>query len=85
MHRRLTPRSLSRAQWFSDLLAALTDAERLLALLDADGGFPSETDRLRRRIQLVRSELALLNRVAEGEGRVVGAHWPEPAVRAAEA
>ncbi len=85
MHRHLTPRSLGRAQWLSDLLAALTDAERLLVLLVADGSFPGETDKLRRRIQLVRSELELLNRVAHGEGRVVGGSWPEPPIRAAEA
>ena len=86
MQRRITPWSLGRAQWFSDLLVALNEAERLLALLDADGGFPDETTKLRERIQLVSSELELLDRVARGEGRVIGSCWPEPvAARAAEA
>ena len=86
MQRRITPRSLSRAQWFSDLLTALNEAERLLALLDASGGFPDETIRLRHRIQAVSSELELLDRVARGEGRIVGANWPEPTTaRTAEA
>jgi hypothetical protein len=86
MQRRITPRSLGRAQWFSDLLVALSEAERLLALLERDGNFPDETIRLRRRIQLVSSELELLDRVARGEGRVVSSCWPEPPpARAAEA
>ena len=86
MHRRITPRSLGRAQWFSDLLVALSEAERLLTLLERDGNFPDETIRLRRRIQLVSSELELLDRVARGEGRVVSSCWPEPPpARAAEA
>jgi hypothetical protein len=78
MQRRITPRSLGRAQWFSDLFVALNEAERLLDLLDADGGFPDETNGLRRRIQLVSSELEQLDRVARGEGRVLGSCWPEP-------
>jgi|RhiMetdeSRZDD1v2_1073273.scaffolds.fasta_scaffold587939_2 hypothetical protein len=78
MQRHLTPRALGRAQWFSDLLTALGEAERLLALLDADGGFPEEAISLKRRIQVVTSELELLNRVARGEGRVVSSSWPEP-------
>ena len=86
MPRRITPRSLSRAQWFSDLLVALNEAERLLVLLEASGGFPDETVRLRRRIQALSSELELLDRVARGEGRVVSSSWPDPApARAAEA
>ena len=86
MQRRLTPRSLGRAQWFSDLLVALNEAERLLVLLEASGGFPDETVRLRRRIQALSSELELLDRVARGEGRVVSSSWPDPApARAAEA
>lgn len=86
MQRRLTPRSLGRAQWFSDLLVALNEAERLLALLEADGGFPDDAIKLRRRIQVVSSELELLDRVARGEGRVIGSCWPEPApAQAAEA
>lgn len=78
MQRRITPRSLGRAQWFSDLLVALNEAERLLALLDVTGAFPAETTRLRNRIQLLASELELLDRVARGEGRVVSSCWPEP-------
>lgn len=78
MQRRITPWSLGRAQWFSDLLVALNEADRLLDLLEMDGGFPDETVRLRRRIQLVSSELELLDRVARGEGRVVSSCWPEP-------
>ena len=86
MQRRITPRSLGRAQWFSDLFVALNEAERLLALLDSDGSFPDEAMRLRRRIQLVSSELEQLDRVARGEGRVIGSCWPEPEpARAAEA
>lgn len=79
MHRHLTPRSLKRAQWFKDLTTALAEAEKLLAILEADGGFPVETARLRIRVQNVRSELELLNRVMLGEGRVVGKSWPDPA------
>jgi uncharacterized membrane protein YfbV (UPF0208 family) len=86
MQRRITPRSLSRAQWFSNLLVALNEAERLLALLEESGGFPEETVRLKRRIQTVSSELELLDRVARGEDRVVSSSWPDPApARAAEA
>lgn len=79
MHRHLTPRALKRAQWFKDLTTALADAEKLLAILEADGGFPVETVRLRIRVQNVRSELELLNRVMLGEERVVGKCWPDPA------
>jgi hypothetical protein len=86
MQRRITPRSLGRAQWFSDLLTALNEAERLLGLLEVSDGFPDETIRLRRRIQALASELELLDRVARGEGRVVSANWPERAsASAAEA
>jgi uncharacterized membrane protein YfbV (UPF0208 family) len=86
MQRRITPRSLGRAQWFSDLLVALTEAERLLVLLESDRGFQQESDSLRRRIQSLSAELELLDRVARGEGRVVGSCWPDPApARAAEA
>ena len=83
MHRHVTPRSLRRAQWFNDLTIALNEAEKLLAILELDGGFPAETARLSARVQAVRSELELLNRVALGEGRIVGPAWPAP--RAAEA
>ena len=79
MQRRITPRSLGRAQWFSDLFVALNEAEELLDLLERDGGFSEEAIGLRRRIQLVSSELELLDQVARGEGRVLGGCWPEPA------
>ena len=86
MQRRITPRSLGRAQWFSDLLSALNEAERLLVLLEASGGFADETLRLKRRIRTVSGELELLDRVARGETRVISSNWPEPAaVGAAEA
>lgn len=78
MQPHLTPRALGRTQWYSDLLTALGEAERLLALLEADGGFPEEAIGLKRRIQVVTSELELLNRDARGEGRVVSSSWPEP-------
>ena len=86
MQRRITPRSLGRAQWFSDLFVALKEAEQLLVLLEANGSFPGETSSLRGRIQSVSSELELLDRVARGEGRVISNSWPEPpTVRVAEA
>jgi hypothetical protein len=78
MQRRITPRSLGRAQWFSDLLVALNEAERLLALLEVDRRFPDETARLRQRILALSSELELLDQVARGKGRVIGNSWPEP-------
>ncbi|HET9428285.1 MAG TPA: hypothetical protein VFO69_07995 [Allosphingosinicella sp.] len=78
MQRRITPRSSGRAQWFSALIVALNEAERLLSLLETDGGFPNEAVRLRRRIQLVSSELESLDRIARGEERVVSSCWPEP-------
>ena len=76
MHRHLTPRALQRAQWFKDLNTALADAEKLLSILETDGSFPAETARLRMRVQRVRSEIELLNRVIIGEGRIVGPSWP---------
>jgi hypothetical protein len=86
MQQRITPRSLGRAQWFSDLLVALKEAEQLLALLEQDRSFPDETIRLKHRIQAVSAELELLDRLARGEGRVIGACWPEPVpARTAEA
>lgn len=84
MQRHLTPRALKRAIWFTELTAALAEAEKLLAILEVDGGFPVETARLKVRVQNVRSELELLNRVMLGEGRVVGTSWPEPAPIQAE-
>lgn len=79
MQRHLTPRALERAQWFRDLAIALSEAETLLSILESDGSFPAETARLRLRVRAVRAELALLNRVVKGEGRVVSSSWPEPA------
>ena len=76
MRRHLTPRALERAQWFADLKTALTEAEKLLAILERDGGFPTETKRLRQRIEAIQTELALLNRVVLGEGRIVSNEWP---------
>ena len=76
MRRHLTPRALQRAQWFSDLSTALREAERLLLLLESHGGFPIETVRLRLRVEAVRSELDVLNRVMLPEGRIVGPSWP---------
>jgi hypothetical protein len=76
MHRHLTPRALERAQWFADLSTALAEAEKVLALLECAGNFPAETIRLRNRIEAIRTELAQLNRVILGEGRVVGRDWP---------
>ena len=78
MYRHLTPRALVRAQWLSDLNRALEDADLLLNMLASDGGFPDETAKLRLRVQTVRSEIELLNRVVAGEGRVVGRIWPVP-------
>ncbi len=76
MRQHVTPRSLERAQWFSDLTTALIEAEKLLMILEADGGFPAETARLRQRVEAVRSELGLLNRVVVTEGRIVSSVWP---------
>lgn len=81
MHRHHTPRALQRSKWFKELTATLTEAEKLLSMLEADGGFPVETVRLRLRVQAARSELELLNRVALGEERVVGKGWPGPPPR----
>ena len=77
MKRHLTPRALKRAEWFRDLTTALAEAEKLLLILETGGGFPAETKRLRDRVQAVRTEIELLNRVMLGEGRVVGKSWPE--------
>jgi len=76
MHRNITPSSLKRAQWINDLTAALSDAENLLVLLEGSGESAEEAARLQSRIQTVRSELDLLNRVMAGEARVVGSTWP---------
>jgi DNA-binding GntR family transcriptional regulator len=78
MQQKLTPRTLQRAQWFRDLTDPLVDAEKLLEMFEADGGLSTETAQLRIRIQNVQSELAQLNRVAAGEGRVLSKCWPQP-------
>jgi hypothetical protein len=77
MKRHLTPRALKRAEWFRDLATALAEAEKLLLTLETSGSFPAETTRLRDRVQAVRKEVDVLNRVILGEGRVVGQSWPE--------
>jgi hypothetical protein len=76
MQQHLTRRALERAQWFSDLTRALTEAEKLLKLMEADGGFPLETARLRQRVETVRIELDLLNRAIPTQGRIVNGEWP---------
>jgi hypothetical protein len=76
MHRHRTPRAIVRSQWFTDITTALRETEALLAMLEADGGFAEPMARLRLRVETVRSELELLNRVTLGEGRVLGATWP---------
>lgn len=85
MKRHLTPRALKRAQWIKDLASALGEAEKLLAILETSGGLPVETKRLRDRVQAVRTEVDMLNRVMIGGDRVVGQSWPERApIHAAE-
>ena len=78
MQQKLTPRTLQRAQWFRDLADTLVDAEKLLAMFEASGGFSMEAAQLRMRIQMVQSELAELSGVAAGEGRVLSQCWPQP-------
>jgi len=78
MHKTPTPSSLKRAQWLTDLTAALGEAETLLMMLERDGGFAGEAAPLRLRVEAVRSELDLLNRVISGEGRIVSSTWPNP-------
>lgn len=76
MHRKLSPRALKRAQWISDLASALVEAEKLLMMMEAGGGFPQETARLRLRVEAARTELALLDRASLCGRRVVGGEWP---------
>ena len=71
-------RSLIRPSWIKDLAAALSDAERMLAALEADGRFPAETIQLRIRVDTIRSEMELLDRVTRNGDRVVRAPWPDP-------
>lgn len=80
MHKNVTPSSLKRAQWITDLIDALADAEMLLVMLEEGGEFAGESALLRLRIQTVRSEVDLLNRVMLGEGRVVSSTWPNPGI-----
>ena len=60
-----------RPDWITDLSVALTDAERLLSLLEADGRYPTETIQLRRRVETVRSEMELLVPMARSGERVI--------------
>ena len=77
--------SLIRTNWISNLAVALSDAERLLATLEADGEFPMKTLRLRHRVETVRSEVELLNRMLHHGDRVMRTPWPDPAsIRTAE-
>lgn len=76
MLRRLTPRALERAQWYSDLIIALGEAEKLLVILELDGGFAAETAKLRKRVETLRAEVTQLNRVVLGEGRILPGDWP---------
>lgn len=85
MQRRITPQSLGRAQWFSDLIVALDEAEQLLALLEASDGFREETARLKARIQVLALELEQLDQIARGEGRVISSCWPQPVAACAVA
>jgi hypothetical protein len=78
MHKTPTPSSLKRAQWLTDLTTALVEAEMLLMMLESDDGFAGEAAPLRLRVEAVRSELDLLNRVISGEGRIVSSTWPNP-------
>ena len=68
-----------RSNWISNLTVALSDAERLLATLEADGEYPMETLRLRHRVETVRSEVETLNRMFSCGDRVMRAPWPDPA------
>lgn len=72
------PRTLIRTNWISNLTVALGDAERLLATLEADGEYPAETLRLRHRVETVRSEVELLNRMMGCGDRVMRTPWPDP-------
>ena len=77
MPQKVQSRSLDRARWYGDLTAALREAERLLLLVEADGGFPAESVRLRLRVAAVRSELELLNRLVQSQDRILGIPWSE--------
>ena len=77
MPQKVQSRSLDRARWYGDLTAALREAERLLLLVEADGGFPAESVRLRLRVAAVRSELELLNRMVQSQDRILGIPWSE--------
>ena len=77
MPQKVQSRSLDRARWYGDLTAALREAERLLLLVEADGGFSAESVRLRLRVAAVRSELELLNRLVQSQDRILGIPWSE--------
>ena len=77
MPQKVQSRSLDRARWYGDLTAALREAERLLLLVEADGGFSAESVRLRLRVAAVRSELELLNRLVQSQDRILGILWSQ--------
>jgi len=76
MNHHHSPRAIRRAQWFVELTSALTEAEKLLMLMEADGGHPDEAARLRQRVEAVRADLGILNRVVLAESRIVSSEWP---------
>ena len=80
MHQQPGPRTLIRMNWISELIVALGDAERLLAMLEAHGEYPGETLRLRFRVETVRSEVELLDRMLKRGDRVMRTPWPDPAL-----
>lgn len=82
MLRHLTPRAVNRARWFDDLSTAIDEGERVLAELIAARISPGETEALRQRLILLRSELARLHRISLTEERVVGSTWPAEAAKA---
>ena len=79
MYRSPDPRTLIRPSWIKDLSAALSDAEKLLSTLEANGQYPVETVQLRIRIEKIRSEMELLDGAIRCGDRVVRSAWPTPA------
>jgi hypothetical protein len=79
MKRHITPRAVSRANWFTELSAALEDGEHILAQLIAAKISPADTERLRLRLIELRAELDRINRVSLTGERVVGSAWPDGA------
>ncbi len=76
MKRHLSARAIDRARWFSELSAALDQAQLLLSRLAAEGASPAETEPLRLRLLALRAELERVNRVVLDEDRIVGPAWP---------